>query len=222
MSDVKIYVVGGSKNSFLPVNHIREKFFVDVSHDGDNIDGLNKWYCELTGLYYMWKHETAEIVGLEHYRRQFIGKNALLNEMEIKEILKYNDVIMYRMPFKSNAMQHMTGAGKGSELALALACLYTQHGKEIADFFHSILIGDHVYLGNMFICRKDVADRFCEFMFGILDVFDKMHKFKVDRIDGYISEYFMEPWFRYNGYRIYDCNRQVLDKTLTHRLPSWR
>lgn len=219
---MKIYVVGSSKNIFPSEDNIRKRFYVDETHEGDNIDKLNPWYCELTGMYYMWKHEKEDIVGLEHYRRNFIGKNGLLTEDEIKEILKDNDVILYRMGLKENAMQHMTGAGKGSELALALATVYANYGKDMADYFYKNFIGDHVYLGNMFICKKEIADKFFDFIFnGILKDFDKTHQFKTPRIDGYICEYFMEPWFRYNGYKIYDCERQVMDKTYTRRLPNW-
>lgn len=221
MSDIKIFVVGGKANKFPAEDNIRQRFYVDETHDGDNIDSLNPWYCELTGMYYMWKHEIADIVGLEHYRRNFTGKSGLLNDEEIKEILKDHDVILYRMPLKQNAMQHMCGAGKRQELILGLGTLYTKYGKSFSDYFFKNVTGDHVYLGNMFICKKEIADKFFEFIFGILKDFDKIHQFKTPRIDGYIAEYFMEPWFRYNGYKIYDCDRQVLDKTGTRRLQNW-
>ena len=71
---MKIYVVGNSKDLFLKLDNIREKFLVDQSHDGDNIDDLNPWYCELTGLYHLWKNTTDDIIGLEHYRRYFVKK----------------------------------------------------------------------------------------------------------------------------------------------------
>lgn len=91
---MKIYVVGSSKNRFLPLDNIREKFLIDQKHDGDNIDFLNPWYCELTGLYYLWKHCDDDIVGLEHYRRYFVNENdQLLSENEIRYILKDYDVI---------------------------------------------------------------------------------------------------------------------------------
>lgn len=70
---MKIYVVGSSKNKFLPLDNIREKFLIDQPHEGDNIDFLNPWYCELTGLYWLWRNSTEDIVGLEHYRRYFVN-----------------------------------------------------------------------------------------------------------------------------------------------------
>ena len=91
---MKIYVVGNSKNKFLPLNNIREKFLIDQPHEGDNIDSLNPWYCELTGLYYLWKNVNDDIVGLEHYRRYFVNKkNQILSEAEIKSMLEQKDII---------------------------------------------------------------------------------------------------------------------------------
>lgn len=98
---MKIYVVGSSKNKFLSLDNIREKFFIDSKHDGDNIDFLNPWYCELTGLYYLWKHVNDDIVGLEHYRRYFVNsKGNLLSEHEIIETLNTYDVICRKFDFK--------------------------------------------------------------------------------------------------------------------------
>ena len=90
---MKIYVVGSSKNKFLPLDNIREKFLIDQKHEGDNIDFLNPWYCELTGLYYLWKHVDDEIVGLEHYRTYFWKDGHPINETQIKEELKKGGVI---------------------------------------------------------------------------------------------------------------------------------
>ncbi|MCC8121248.1 MAG: DUF4422 domain-containing protein, partial [Oscillospiraceae bacterium] len=38
---------------------------------GDHISGKNPSYCELTGLYWLWKNVSAEYYGLVHYRRLF-------------------------------------------------------------------------------------------------------------------------------------------------------
>ena len=90
---MKIYVVGSSKSKFLPLDNIREKFLIDQKHEGDNIDFLNPWYCELTGLYYLWKHIDDDIIGLEHYSRYFVNDKAnLLSESEIRNALTDCDV----------------------------------------------------------------------------------------------------------------------------------
>jgi hypothetical protein len=99
---MKIYVVGSTKNRFLPLNNIRTKFLINVKHNEDNIDFLNPWYCELTGLYHLWKNCNDDIVGLEHYRRYFVnGKNKILSEQEVLNILKDNDVICKKYFFKT-------------------------------------------------------------------------------------------------------------------------
>ena len=41
----------------------------------DNISDKNPSFCELTGLYYAWKHIRADYIGLVQYRRHLTTKN---------------------------------------------------------------------------------------------------------------------------------------------------
>ena len=64
---------------YLPL-HVGREGKADIGfagdNTGDNISGKNPYYCELTGLYWMWKNIQADYYGLCHYRRYFSFSNA--------------------------------------------------------------------------------------------------------------------------------------------------
>ena len=194
---MKIYVVGNSKNKFLPLDGIREKFLIDQKHEGDNIDNLNPWYCELTGLYYLWKHCDDDIVGLEHYRRYFWNGSHLLDETTIRNTLNDHDIICIRngyslrRPPRTWLEQH----GKWHEMQKFLAFLKVYVGKDFYDACVRHLNGDWHALGNMFIAKKEVMNEYCEFIFDVLFKYVEAEQHYNRRLPGRILGYFTEFLF---------------------------
>ena len=199
---MKIYVVGSSKNKFLPLDNIREKFLIDQEHEGDNIDFLNPWYCELTGLYYLWKHVDDDIVGLEHYRRYFVNeKDHLLSENEIRELLKDNDILSNRSigystmkPIKTWLIRN--GKWLDTQKFLIFAKQYV--GQEYYDICTNFLNGDYHIMCNMFIAKKEVINEYCSFIFDVLENYRLAEKtFGRElpcRICGYFTEFLFGAW----------------------------
>lgn len=210
---MKIYVVGSSKNKFLPLDNIREKFLIDKPHEGDNIDFLNPWYCELTGLYYLWKHVDDEIVGLEHYRRYFVNsKNKLLSEIEIKKLLEINDIITIKkcsrrkLPCKNWLIQN------NKMLDMTKFLLFCKHyvGEDYYNLCCNFLEGDNHCLGNMFICKKELINKYCEFIFDVLPMYQEAEKYfnreLPKRICGYFTEFLFGAWLNWKNKKQYNFN----------------
>lgn len=197
-----IYVVGSTKNSFLNVP-FRKKFFVDVKHEEDNIDNMNPWYCELTGLYHMWKHEKDDIVGLEHYRRYFLNdKNQILSEAEIRETLKENDVILRRFIFKDYGQRDgFWWLEKDDVMKYFIEFLYQLNEPDFAMFcLHELETQPEFAQCNMFIAKRPAIDAYCTWLFAKLEQLD-FSKFKEKpRIIGYLTEFIFQAWLKYHGY----------------------
>ena len=197
---MKIYVVGSSKNKFLPLDNIREKFLIDQPHEGDNIDFLNPWYCELTGLYYLWKHVDDEIVGLEHYRRYFANeKNQILSENEIREILKEHDVIVCETLLKNVALkQFEESEGKPSRVNL-FSIMYNSPS-DLAKIIKQRLFIKSLISNNIFICKKELINEYCEYFFDVIKDIKLNDTNK--RIIGFLSEYIFGSWLIFKEYKI--------------------
>lgn len=200
---IEIYVVGSSKNKFL-LNDIRKQYVIDKQHEGDNIDKLNPWYCELTGLYYLWKHSNASIVGLEHYCRYFTNdKHQLLSTKEINQLLLDNDVIMrywdftkyskykcaweYLSPINLGYIIRLLEWAKSDERGYIMQCLKTL-----------------TYFGqcNMFICKKEIIDEYCNWFFTLAKNFTQDDLDRYPRGIGYVSEFILSAWLLMKGYKI--------------------
>lgn len=206
---MKIYVVGSSKNKFLPLDNIREKFLIDQPHEGDNIDFLNPWYCELTGLYYLWKHIDDDIIGLEHYRRYFVNdKKNLLSEEEIIKSLESIDIICVKAQYSkyTPVITWINRNGKRRDFdKFLLFCKY-YIGKEYVDECWKILNGDYHCLGNMFICKKELINEYCSFIFDALFMYQKAEndfgRKLPNRIMGYFTEFLFAAWLKINKKKI--------------------
>lgn len=213
-SSMSIYVIGSHQKKFFSLDDIREKFYVDDKHDNPNIDAVNPYFCELTGLYYMWRHCSDPVVGLEHYRR-FLSVDGVtpINSEMIHNILKLPDVDVLCNVYNYKDRPALYAASENLFWIHKFLCFCeVLHGdtiKPYTEFAAKYVSGHELIVGNIFISRQDFFQEYCSFLFPSMILFYKAElaitKDIASRIMGYIAEYLFGAYIRFHKKRIFRC-----------------
>jgi hypothetical protein len=156
---------------------------------GDNISTRNGTFCELTGLYWIWKnYNEDEFLGLCHYRRfflfrrreSFITKRLRYDYSEfysLKNALKVNprllrnvDIILPEPVWLEGrtVYEHYVVFNRKSDLD----CL----GEVILELFPDYYSNFNTYVYtskilcpyNMFLTSREILDKYCDWLFKVL------------------------------------------------------
>ena len=165
--NIEIYVTGESDKKFFNDfnDNFHIKYLTNCEHKLENIDFLNPYFCELTGLFYLWKHSDKNIVGLEQYRRYFLNDDRIfLTENDIIKLLKNYDILCAPCPnFDFNNVRF--SGMFGNKLAFEFASKFWK----FKNIYNNILeYGNEkkqLLYSNMFICNKNIIDEYCNFLF---------------------------------------------------------
>jgi hypothetical protein len=216
---MKIYVAGCSTNKFLPLDNIREKYLVDKTHEGRNIDFLNKWYCELTALFYLWQHNTDSVVGLEHYRAYFWHNGRPLCESDATDLLKTSDVIApgYSYPFMGKPYLRVELDNCVRRTTDIFCNVLRKFNAGLTTHFVNFLNGKRLWCCNMFVAPRDIMDKWCKLIFPLLAEFEKVSPLNGSNLrrEGYFTEFLFGAWLEYNKYSIQHVHQLKLNKELT-------
>ncbi len=196
----------------LLVGAYKGHIFGDAYDDeGDNISTKNPYYCELTGVYWLWKNCMDDYIGIVHYRRYFSKsfRRKIISERDIRKKLNTYDIIV---PNKVNLFQSVAdqfSSSYGNDPSLlplireAVAMLYPND----LDSYDNVMNGTEIYFCNMMICTKSLYDEYCEWLFTILSYVED----RVDitgyndyqkRLYGFISERLLTVWIKKKKLRV--------------------
>ena len=138
---------------------------------GENISNKNSHYDELTVTYWAWKNSSAGVKGISHYRRCIA-----LTEAEREALVKGRVDALLPMPFlcyPDTGMQY--GRYNRPEAVDAmLEAIRIVHGKSMLEKARAVLAGDLLYNYNMLVAAAEVFDRYCAWMFPVLEQVERL------------------------------------------------
>ncbi|WP_214803665.1 MULTISPECIES: DUF4422 domain-containing protein [unclassified Exiguobacterium] len=204
---------------YMPIHVGKKNSQKDFGYLGDdtnyNISEKNSKYCELTALYWLWKNSDADIVGLVHYRRLFVNKKGnILSESEINSFLNKADIIVAkkRNYYIETVESHYSNAHFKKDLILLREVLES----EDRVYFDNLMKQRELHLYNMVICKKDILNEYCEWLFPILEKLE----FKIDtknydsyqkRVIGFLAERLFNVWLMKKSETINIIEKKVIN-----------
>lgn len=183
-------------NIYLPIEvasafHI-EKIFEHRDNIGENIAEKNQSFCELTGIYYVYRNFDCDILGFVHYRRLFLKKgffvkknldNVISRDEIVKKLNSYDFILpKKRHYYIENNYKHYIGAHKKEALDKTKEII-DKYYPTYSNAFNKQMKKRSCHLFNMFIAKKNVADNYLNWLFDVLFRLEK--EINLDEYIGY-------------------------------------
>lgn len=184
---------------------------------GKNIAYLNPKINECTALYWIWKNTNTKYVGLNHYRRYFYANEirSMDNYLDVEyasEILEEYDIILPKPhPVNKTKVLEEIRNSINQELCEKAYILFRskiiEKQPNYVQAFDSVMEGNSAFLCNMFVTKREILERYCEWLFSfLLEVAEEMDVEGYDnysqRVTGFFAERMWTVWLRKNRLRI--------------------
>ena len=181
----------------------------------DNIHEKNKSYCELTGIYAIYKNKKDAYIAIEHYRRAWLDEyGKLLSEKQIAKLLKkYDVVIPFSGHISSSVFDQYIQSHDINDYYVLREVIREFFPKDF-ECFRKVWGQNKLTFYNMFIMRKDLFDSYCSWLFEVLNHVEQ----RIDltgrgvyqtRVFGFMAERLLLVWLNKNVSKKKICERQV-------------
>ncbi|MBQ9991108.1 MAG: DUF4422 domain-containing protein [Lachnospiraceae bacterium] len=181
-------------------------------HTGDSISALNSNFCELTGIYWLWKnYQKEDYVGICHYRRYLINeKGSIFTQNELEDLLSRYDILTTRLLTLPVPYREGFSANHHEKDLLALERILKEKYPEYHPVFHELVNSPHTYFGNIFVTSRENFDAYCEWLFTLLFALLKETDFTgynnyQKRLFGFLSEFLQTVWIRNHQLSVCEC-----------------
>lgn len=216
-SDLKIYIAA-HKNFVTPLPKDKDVYVLcpqsrdvkdkrlDIMYIDDEF--TMKWkksYSEGCLLHYLWKHSEIlpQFVGINHYRRFF--KQYYDSPLDAIKTLENKDAIImheyiHKKPFTNGIVMRLAHPSYDADLLKGIIRVYY---KDYFDAYKEMENDCKQYPCSMFIMKKEDFLEMCEFVFGVLDIYNEKQSFECDKD---VYKYIMFQRLEHN-----ECTYQTFD-----------
>ena len=162
----------GDFETDIPLDRIK----CDVSEDPLLL--MEHGYSEGARLHYVWKHvPLRRYVGTSHYRRYFEFFDDI---PDMDEIFKDHDAILpnFNLGWENVGVQYWAcHCWDDMEMVYKVVSdLYPEYLQTLVDVVYS----PKFYPCNMFVLTREMFDKYCSFMYGVLGEYDRRMGFRTD------------------------------------------
>lgn len=203
-----------------------------TDYDGENISTKNANYCELTVLYWIWRNRvmpelcrrhgdgsdnvacqtgkcadknsggnrdrSSTYYGLYHYRRWLDVHDVDWQRIYDRDV----DVVLpYPTVHEPDIREHHARYMKESDWEAVLQALQ-ELAPEYYDAYDAVFSQEYLYNYNILIAKAEVLDRYCSWLFPILERIEELSNPKgcerADRYIGYIGENLLTLYFMFH------------------------
>lgn len=179
---------------------------------GDNISALNRKFCEITALYWIWKHDNAMYAGLCHYRRKF-----KIGEWQARTLTTSGIDLIVTVP-----VLNFNGVGKqygldhdANDWKIMMKVLGELHPEYIPAAVQ-VEKGIYYYAYNMFIARHEILDKYCSWLFPVLfrceEIIGEKEDAYQNRYAGFLAERLLTVYLVHNKqYRVVVADKHFIE-----------
>ncbi len=195
---------------------------------GDSISRLNPLINEATAIYWIWKNDRqSDIVGIVHYRRFFFNDDRVnldrhfLGQLEIEQYLQTYDMIVAGIHMEwwmtiSERLSKTIDKRACREAMDIVESLIRIKQPDYLEAFHHVFNGHSFFPCNMFITRKEIFDKYCQWLFDIIpDACEQFHPERYDdyskRAIGFVTERLLTVWLMNQNLKVKEQPIQQLE-----------
>lgn len=179
--------------------------------DKDDKLKLEHSYSEGARLHYIWKNiELPKYIGTAHYRRYFDFYDKV---PDMDKIFTEYDGILPKFDFGWPSVRINYECVHNIKDYLHIIEIIKKRFPEYLESANYVSDHDLLYPCNLFVLKRETFLKYCEFVFGVLDIFDKEMGFNTDLdVYNHVVNH-MEEYIKYgakpNGFTFYQSRIQA-------------